>query len=85
MTSCRLFSIKISARNNLDLKSDVKMTPKRRSILLVILLHVFWIKTIGAVLILFAGHFVVLYTMFWIEVKVFFKSLIRNGLKKTKN
>ena len=46
------------------------MTPKRRSILLVILLHVFWIKTIGAVLILYAGHFVVLYTMVWIEAGV---------------
>ena len=67
--------------NNLDLKSGVMMTPKRRSILLVILSHVFWIKTlrntrqsgspqtIGVVLILVSGHFVVLYhTMFWIEV-----------------
>ena len=83
--SCRLFSSKISAKkNNLDLKTGAMMTLKRRSILLVILSHVFWIKTlrnvrqsgspqtIGAVLILVAGNFVVLYqTLFWIEVKVF--------------
>ena len=84
MTSGSLFATKISASNNLDLKSGIMMTPKRRSILSVILLRVFWIKTlrnsiqpgspqtVGAVLILVSGHFVVWYHIkFWIEVKVF--------------